>query len=112
MQFLVYHRTVGPDLLHVRSVPVLYTALAQIGVRRASPQFTVHVHINVEDSGRFYLHMSSRRGRLTTIEIAGLVNQMLFHLSSIFEFRGLSQKVSALFLAAVGAGTAFQYLEM
>lgn len=56
--------------------------------------------------------MSTRRGRLTMIEIAGLVNQMLFHFSSIFEFRGLSQKVSAAFLAAIGAGTAFQYLEI
>jgi hypothetical protein len=42
-------------------------------------------------------------------EIAGAVNQVAFHIHSIFEFRGLAQKVSVVFAALVGGGALAQY---
>jgi hypothetical protein len=59
--------------------------------------------------GIFYYHLSQRKGKLHWLEIAGIVNQVVFHVHSIFEFRGLSQQVSAVFAALVGGGALANY---
>ena len=56
-------------------------------------------------TGIFYYHLSTGRGKLDRPELAGIANQVVFHVHSIFEFRGLSQQVSAMFAALVGGGT-------
>lgn len=67
---------------------------------------------NVLDFGMaiFYWHLSNRRGKLSRLELLGLANQLIFHASAVYEFRGLSQKVSAAFVAAIGGGAGCQYL--
>jgi hypothetical protein len=60
--------------------------------------------------GIFYYHLSQRKDRLHPLEIAGLINQLMFHLHSVYEFRGLSQQVSGVFAALLGGGALCQYL--
>ena len=38
----------------------------------------------------FYYHLSTRRDRLHRLDIAGVVNQVGFHIDSISDFRRLS----------------------
>lgn len=54
--------------------------------------------------------MAKKRGRLSAIEVAGIINQLVFHGYSMYEFRGLSQKVSMVFMLLVALGAVCQQL--
>ena len=60
--------------------------------------------------GIFYYYLSTRKGKLHPLEIAAIVNQVVFHVHLMFKFKGLSAKVSGVFAALVGGGAAAQYL--
>ena len=57
-----------------------------------------------------YWHLAKARGQLGRLELLDVVNQVIFHLHSVYAVRGLSQRVSGGFAVLVSAGAASRYL--
>jgi hypothetical protein len=55
---------------------------------------------------------SYKKSMLNALEYLGVLNQLIFHLHSVCEFRGLSRKASALFAIMVGEGAVYNYLRI